>query len=155
MILNDKDGNVKVDGKVRRDHGFPTGMMDIVSIDKTNEHYRIMYNVKGKFTLVPVKPEDAKTKICRVVKKEIGPNKIPYIVTHDARTIRYPHPEVDVHDTVKVDLATGKVVDYVKLDIQNLCYITGGNNIGRVGVIVHRERHLGGFDIVHVKDANG
>jgi len=32
---------------------------------------------------------------------------------------------------------------------------TFGNNIGRIGVIYHRERHLGGFDIIHVKDANG
>ena len=24
---------------------------------------------------------------------------------------------------------------------------------GRVGVITHRERHAGGFDIIHVKDA--
>lgn len=36
-----------------------------------------------------------------------------------------------------------------------MAYITGGNNIGRVGTILHRERHLGSFDIVHVKDAHG
>jgi small subunit ribosomal protein S4e len=36
-----------------------------------------------------------------------------------------------------------------------LAYVTGGNNIGRVGVILHVERHLGSFDIVHLKDANG
>jgi hypothetical protein len=30
--------------------------------------------------------------------------------------------------------------------------ITGGRNMGRTGTIVHRERHIGGFDIVHVKD---
>ena len=31
--------------------------------------------------------------------------------------------------------------------------VTGGRNMGRIGVITHRERHQGGFDIVHVKDA--
>jgi small subunit ribosomal protein S4e len=31
--------------------------------------------------------------------------------------------------------------------------VTGGRNMGRAGVIVHREKHVGGFDIVHVKDA--
>ena len=31
--------------------------------------------------------------------------------------------------------------------------ITGGHNLGRVGVITSRERHPGSFDIVHVKDA--
>jgi len=31
--------------------------------------------------------------------------------------------------------------------------VTGGRNMGRVGVVTHRERHDGGFNIVHVKDA--
>ena len=33
--------------------------------------------------------------------------------------------------------------------------ITGGRNIGRVGVITAREKHEGGFEIVHVKDSKG
>lgn len=37
----------------------------------------------------------------------------------------------------------------------NLCMITGGRNLGRVGVLVSRERHPGSFDIVHVRDTNG
>jgi len=40
------------------------------------------------------------------------------------------------------------------LEVGNVAYITGGNNIGRVGVITHRDRHQGGFDIVHLKDNN-
>jgi len=32
---------------------------------------------------------------------------------------------------------------------------TFGKNVGRIGVITHRERHLGGFDIVHIKDHLG
>uniref|UniRef100_A0A8C5LNL3 Ribosomal protein S4 X-linked n=1 Tax=Leptobrachium leishanense TaxID=445787 RepID=A0A8C5LNL3_9ANUR len=37
----------------------------------------------------------------------------------------------------------------------NMCMVTGGANLGRVGVITNRERHPGSFDVVHVKDANG
>ena len=33
--------------------------------------------------------------------------------------------------------------------------ITGGHNLGRVGTVTHRERHPGGFDIVHIKDSMG
>lgn len=36
----------------------------------------------------------------------------------------------------------------------NLCMITGGRNLGRVGIVTNRERHPGSFDIVHIKDAN-
>ena len=31
--------------------------------------------------------------------------------------------------------------------------VTGGRNMGRVGVITHREKHEGGFDLVHIKDS--
>jgi len=33
--------------------------------------------------------------------------------------------------------------------------ITGGRNLGRVGVITSREKHPGSFEIVHIKDAVG
>jgi len=33
--------------------------------------------------------------------------------------------------------------------------ITGGRNLGRVGVVVSKEKHPGSFDIVHIKDASG
>lgn len=37
----------------------------------------------------------------------------------------------------------------------NLCMITGGRNLGRVGTVVNRERHPGSFDIVHIRDSQG
>lgn len=36
-----------------------------------------------------------------------------------------------------------------------MCYVEKGNNVGRVGILTNRERHLGNFDIVHMRDANG
>jgi small subunit ribosomal protein S4e len=68
-------------------------------------------------------------------------------------SIRYPDPAIKVNDTVKVELATGKIVDFVKFDTGAVIMATGGRNMGRVGVVTHRERHDGGFNIVHVKDA--
>lgn len=155
MVVNDKEGGVKVDGKARRDPTFPAGLMDIISIDKTGENFRLLYDVKGRFTLRAVKSDEAKFKLCKVVRKEIGPNKIPYIVTHDGRTIRFPHPDIAVNDTIKLEIGTGKILDWTKFDAGNICMVTLGNNVGRVGIITNRERHLGGFDIVHIRDARG
>jgi small subunit ribosomal protein S4e len=83
---------------------------------------------------------------------KLGAKGIPYAVTHDGRTIRYPDPLIKVNDTVKIDLETGKITEFVKFDSGNVCYVTGGNNMGRIGVITHREKHQGGFEIVHIKD---
>jgi small subunit ribosomal protein S4e len=68
--------------------------------------------------------------------------------------IRFPDPLIRVNDTVKIDLNTGKITEYIKFDTGAMAMVTGGRNMGRVGVITHRERHDGGFNIVHLKDAN-
>ena len=68
-------------------------------------------------------------------------------------SIRYPDPAIKVNDTVKIDIATGKIIDFVRFDTGVVAMATGGRNMGRVGVVTHRERHDGGFNIVHIKDA--
>lgn len=70
-----------------------------------------------------------------------------------ANSIRYPDPSIKVNDTVKIELSTGKITDFIGFDTAVIAMVTGGRNMGRVGVITHRERHDGGFNIVHIKDA--
>lgn len=130
-------------------------LADVVSLEKSNEFFRLLYDVRGRFAVHRVGAEEAKYKLCRVKQLEMGKKKVPYIVTHDGRTIRYPDPLVAVNDTVKVDIETNKCIDFVKFETGNLAMISGGKNTGRVGVIVSRERHQGSFDIVHVKDSAG
>jgi len=149
------EGFVKVDGKVRTDEGFPAGFMDVVSIPKAGDTFRLLYDTKGRFVLHRIQDEEPKYKLCRVNKQEMTAKGIPYISTHDGRTIKYPDPLAKVNYTIKVDLATGKMVDFIKFEIGNLCMITAGRNTGRVGTIASIERHPGSFDIVHVKDSAG
>merc|ERR1711881_438160 len=66
---------VKIDGKVRTDPNFPVGFMDVISIEKTDEHFRVLFGAK----------------------------EVPYMVPHDGRTIRYPDPSTKMHDVVKGD----------------------------------------------------
>jgi small subunit ribosomal protein S4e len=144
---------IKIDGKVRTDMCYPAGFMDVITIEKTNEFFRLIYDVKGRFAVHRITKEEAKYKLCKVKKVLVAPKGVPMIITHDGRTIRYPDPHVKVNDTIRLDLETQKIEDYVKFDSGNLVMITGGHNLGRVGVITSRERHPGSFDIVHVKDA--
>lgn len=94
-------------------------------------------------------------KLCKVRKVQTGPRGIPFLVTHDGRTIRYPDPIIKVNDTIQLEIATSKILDTIKFEHDNLCMITGGRNLGRVGTVVSRERHPGSFDIVHIKDVQG
>uniref|UniRef100_A0A8C8DAH3 40S ribosomal protein S4 n=1 Tax=Oncorhynchus tshawytscha TaxID=74940 RepID=A0A8C8DAH3_ONCTS len=126
-----------------------------VVIEKTGEHFRLIYDVKGRFTVHRITAEEAQYKLCKVKKNLMGTKGVPALVTHDARTIRYPDPLIKVNDTVRIDLATGKITEHIKFDTGNLCMVTGGANLGRIGIITNRERHPGSFDVVHVKDSAG
>jgi len=146
---------VKVDGKVRTDATFPSGFMDVITIEKTAENFRLLYDTKGRFVLQPISADEAKYKLGKVKKLQVGPKGIPFVVLHDGRTVRYPDPLIRVNDSVKFDIETSKITDFIKFEVGNVVMVTGGRNMGRVGVIVNRDRHPGSFDIVHVKDAVG
>jgi len=150
---------IKVDGKVRTDSNYPVGFMDVISIEKTDEHFRMMYDAKGRFVLHRLNSKAHHTenqfKLCKVQRVSVGAKGVPYITTHDGRTIRYPDPLAKNYDVVKVDLATGKATDVIKFEVGATCVVTRGQNQGRIGTITGREKHIGSFEIVHVKDSKG
>merc|ERR1719322_416653 len=49
---------VKIDGKVRTDARFPAGFMDVVQLAKTNETFRLIYDVKGRFCVHRITTEE-------------------------------------------------------------------------------------------------
>ncbi|CAI0405395.1 unnamed protein product [Linum tenue] len=129
--------------------------LDVVSIPKTNENFRLLYDTKGRFRLHSLRDEEAKFKLCKVRTIQFGQKGIPYLNTYDGRTIRYPDPLIKPNDTIKLDLETSKIVDFIKFDVGNVVMVTGGRNRGRVGVIKNREKHKGSFETVHIQDSQG
>jgi len=68
----------------------------VISIEKTGETFRLLYDVKGRFAVHRISKIEGQFKLCKVVKQSTGPKGVQYIVTHDARTIRYPDPRIKV-----------------------------------------------------------
>ena len=87
---------IKVDGKVKTDTTYPAGFMDVVQIEKTDEHFRLVYDSKGRFVVHRIQKEEAEYKLCQVRKLAVGKGGVPYVTTHDGRTLRYPDPDVKV-----------------------------------------------------------
>jgi small subunit ribosomal protein S4e len=77
---------VKVDGKVRTDPTYPAGFMDVITLEKTGENFRLIYDTKGRFTIHRISDEEASFKLAKVKRVELGKKGVPYVVTHDART---------------------------------------------------------------------
>merc|ERR1712213_240793 len=157
-----------LNGKKRTDSKYPAGFMDVISIDKTNEHFRLLYNTKGRYVLHPLKknPKEINYKLCRVKKSghkkkaSIGRNPfkkgkaktVPYIITTDGRTIRYPDPSIKANDTIQFNFVTKQIEKFVKFEVGNVSYVTKGKNQGRIGTISKIEKHPGAFDVVHLTE---
>ncbi|CAH2058832.1 unnamed protein product, partial [Thlaspi arvense] len=130
-------------------------IIHVVSIPKTNESFRLLYDTKGRFRLHSIRDEEAKFKLCKVRTIQFGQKGIPYLNTYDGRTIRYPDPLIKPNDTIKLDLEENKIVEFIKFDVGNVVMVTGGRNRGRVGVIKNREKHKGSFETIHIQDSTG
>ncbi|KAA8549454.1 hypothetical protein F0562_001138 [Nyssa sinensis] len=129
---------------------LPSSFIDVVSIPKTNENFRLLYDTKGRFYLHSVRDEEAKFKLCKVRSVQFGKKGIPYL-----NTICYPDPLIKANDTIKSDLETYKITEFIKCDVGHVVMVTGGRNRGRVGVIKNREKHKGSFETIHIQDAIG
>ncbi|XWS08886.1 hypothetical protein CRYUN_Cryun40dG0039000 [Craigia yunnanensis] len=123
--------HVMVDGKVRIGKIYPAGFTDVVSIPKTNEDFRLLYDTKGRFRLHAITGDETKFKLCKVRSIQFGQKGIPYINTNDGRTIRYPNPLIKANDTINLNLESNKIVDFIKFDVENVVMVTGGRNRGR------------------------
>merc|ERR1712094_103308 len=95
--------------------------------------------------------KEMKFKLCRVQRLSVGAKGDHPRWPHHS----LPRPMLQGHDTIKVDIATGKATVSLKFETGATAAITRGQNQGRVGVITGREKHIGSFEIVHVKDSKG
>jgi small subunit ribosomal protein S4e len=60
---------------------------------------------------------------------------------------------IKINDSIIFDLIEKKIIDFIKFGIGTLCIVTGGSNIGKIGVITNKEQNQGISSIVQLKDS--
>ena len=128
-----RKGEILVDGKARKNHSYPVGLFDTVSIPRINENYRIVPTPKG---LEPVKisEKEANKKICKIENKTLVKGKIQLNLS-DGKNILTKDSNYKTGDSVLVDLPSLKIIDHVPLAKGNIGIISKGRNSGKVGKI--------------------
>lgn len=144
FILNEK--LVLVDGKPRRDPGFPVGVMDVLSILKADEHYRVIPDRTGRLILHKIDVEEAGFKLCKITGKTMVKHGRLQLNLHDGRNLVVKlsdpmNPVEDVyhtHDTLQISLPESKILSHIPLEGGVLCLVVRGRNVGRVGRLVEK-----------------
>ena len=132
IVLRQK--KVLVDGKPVREPKYNVGLLDIISIPSSDEHYLILINPHNKLSLKKINKSEAKTKIVRIVsKKLLSKDKYQY-GTIDGRTI-VSTDKYNTYDSLVLGLPDQKVIKVIPFTLGNIVYMMSGNHVGKYGVL--------------------
>ncbi|MGD0057556.1 MAG: 30S ribosomal protein S4e [Methanomassiliicoccales archaeon] len=128
-------GDVLVDGRIVKSRKFPVGLMDLVSIPKLNQHYRMLLDQRGKFELAKVPQGKEKWKLCRIESKTTIKGAKTQLGLHDGRTIIVDSDAYKTGDVLKLEVPTQKILDNYKLARGNVAMIISGAHAGQAAII--------------------
>lgn len=136
-----KAGKVLVDGKARKDPNFPVGLMDIVEIPDTKEHFRVGVNRSGLF-LERISGSHAGSKLCRIEGKRTLKGGRTQLSLHDGRNVLLRKDAYRTGDSLLLSLPGQKIIRHFSLARGARGLVIAGRNMGiqgRVGEIRQRK----------------
>ncbi|MFX1518414.1 MAG: 30S ribosomal protein S4e [Promethearchaeota archaeon] len=145
------DGNVFVDGIIRKDLRFPVGLMDIIEIKKIDTFYRILPHPTKELILHEIEKEEAKFKLCQITNKVTVKKGNIQLNLHDGRNILLKvqdstNPTEDIYktrDVLQLALPNYEIINNLKFEEKAHAIIIGGKNAGLVGRINEIEKRIG------------
>ncbi|MFH1285699.1 MAG: 30S ribosomal protein S4e [Candidatus Micrarchaeota archaeon] len=129
-----KNGDILIDGKIRKVDNFAVGMMDVVSIPKMKKYYRMIIDSKERAKLLEIKEEESKYKLCKVKSKTTAKKGKLQIGTHDGRLFPLTQ-KADIGDVLKVSIPEEKVIGVYRLEKGARCIIEKGKHAGKIVVV--------------------
>ena len=134
------NGEVLVDGIQRKNYKFPCGLMDVISITKLKKDFRVIFDQRGKLTLVPIQSKDASWKLCRIENKNIIKGNKIQLNLHDGRNTIIKKDEYKTGDVLKISFKDKKISEIYKFEKGTVSIITGGTHIGEIANIQELEK---------------
>jgi len=134
-------GKVKIDGRPRIERNHPVGIMDVVELTDANLAYRVI-PVEGRgLSLVKISKDEAKFKLCKVLRKTTASKNLTQYGLHDGRSLTVSPKEGEpanysTNDTLRLSIPTQKVLSHIKFEKGNYALVMAGRNLGRSGKIV-------------------
>ncbi|MDD5502082.1 MAG: 30S ribosomal protein S4e [Candidatus Thermoplasmatota archaeon] len=129
-------GEILVDGTKAKDHREPIGLMDIITIKKTGDNYRMLVDSHGRLRTVKIAKENAAWKLCRIENKTVlGKGKIQ-LNMHDGRCILVEDAKkFKTGDTLRVEVPSQKILDHYPLAKGSTAMIVAGAHNGEVAKV--------------------
>jgi len=131
-IIN--SGNVLIDGRVKKDYKYPVGLMDIITIPKNEESYRVLLDNKHRLTLLKITGEDNDVKLSKIVNKTTVKGGKTQFNLHDGRNL-LADADYKVGDVLSLKVPEQDVQNAFKLEEGAIVLVTGGKHTGEIGKV--------------------
>ncbi|MEM7813385.1 MAG: 30S ribosomal protein S4e [Candidatus Aenigmatarchaeota archaeon] len=149
-LLNNRA--VKIDGRVRKDMGFPVGLMDVLAVG--DKYWRVLPCKRG-LELKPISEAESRIKLLKVVGKTNVRGKTQ-LNFHDGRNMLVDKDVYRTSDVVVYDLVDSTIKGHVQFKRGTLVLIADGINRGKMGrvedIIVLRRSQPNRVVIRHDKE---
>ena len=126
---------VIVDGKIVTDYKYPVGLMDVVTLVKTKQNFRMLVDYKNKLQLVAIDDAEKDWKLARIDNKTSAKKGKVQLNLHDGRCIMLSKDQYKTGDVLKIELPSQKVMKAYKLEKGNLALLVGGSHPGTIQTI--------------------
>ncbi len=129
-----KKGEILVDGKPRKDHAYPVGLLDAIAIPRTKKYYRVISDIKG-LKLAEIPEKEADKKICKIENKTSLKKGRLQLNLHDGKNLITDEKNYKTGDSLLIELPSLKILQHLALDKGNMGIVSKGANAGKVGKI--------------------
>jgi small subunit ribosomal protein S4e len=109
--------------------------MDILSIPRIEENYRILLDTKGRLTLHPVSAEDAEYKLAKIMNKSQVKGGKTQLHLHDGRNVLVDEDEYSTYDVISLSIPEQEIKETYKFEEGATILVTGGKHTGEIGKI--------------------
>jgi small subunit ribosomal protein S4e len=127
--------SIVADGRIVTDHKFGVGLMDVLTIPKTKENFRMLLDRRGRLCLTRIGSDEAKWKLVRIENKKVIPGGKTQLNLHDGRNILIAKNEYKTGDVLKIELPSQKILGAITQAVGSLALLTGGNHVGEIAAI--------------------
>ncbi len=142
-------GLVKICGKIRRNEGFPVGLMDTIEFIPSNEAFRVIPSSTNYLSLYPIKDDEKIFKLCRIENKTTVKGGKTQINLHDGRSLLVGQDseqaveDFNTFDVLKIEMPNSKILGLIKFGSGVPVIVTDGANVGQFGKVVKIEKGVG------------
>ena len=110
------------------------GLFDVISIPELKKHYRVIFDRKGRITIIEIPAAECNVKLCKVVGKSIVRGAKIQIHLYDGKNI-LSDATVAVGDSLLVSLPDLKVKEVFALGVGCSVFLAKGKHSGDMGTV--------------------